>query len=121
MHASGIGKALLAEMDEDRLTRTLSNQNLEAFTDHTVTDLAQLRADLTRIRQRGYSIDDEEKNLGMRCIAAPIFDVHGEAIAGISISGPVSRVSRDDIDRLSAPVVEAAQALSLAIGGRVSP
>lgn len=118
MHASGIGKALLAEMDEERLIRSLSTQNLEAFTDHTVTNLDQLREDLAHIRTRGYSVDDEEKNLGMRCIAAPIFDVHGEAIAGVSISGPASRVGTDDIKRLSAPVVAAAQALTLAIGGR---
>ncbi|WP_120499184.1 HTH-type transcriptional regulator BhcR [Roseovarius sp. EL26] len=119
MHASGIGKALLAEMDDERLTRTLASHNIQAFTDHTITDLAQLREDLVRIRYRGFSVDDEEKNLGMRCIAAPIFDVNGEAVAGISVSGPVSRVGSGDIERLSAPVVEAAQVLSLAIGGRV--
>jgi IclR family acetate operon transcriptional repressor len=121
MHASGIGKALLAEMDDSRLERILISHRPQAFTHHTITDFTALREDLTRIRDRGFSVDDEEKNLGMRCIAAPIFDVHGEAIAGISISGPISRVSHDDVNRLSAPVVEAAQTLSLAIGGRISP
>lgn len=118
MHASGIGKALLAEMDDARLRRTLEGRVLEAFTDHTITDFERLREDLSDVRTRGFAIDGEEKNLGMRCIAAPVFDVAGEAVAGISVSGPVSRVSTEDIGRLSLCVVEAAQALSLAIGGR---
>lgn len=118
MHASGIGKALLAEMDDARLRRTLDGRVLEAFTDHTITDFERLREDLSDVRTRGFAIDGEEKNLGMRCIAAPVFDVAGEAVAGISVSGPVSRVSTEDIGRLSLCVVEAAQALSLAIGGR---
>ncbi len=118
MHASGIGKALLAEMDDARLRRALEGRVLEAFTDHTITDFAALRDDLAAVRARGFSIDGEEKNLGMRCIAAPVFDVAGEAVAGISVSGPVSRVSAEDTDRLSRFVVAAAEDLSLAIGGK---
>jgi len=118
MHASGIGKALLAEMDDARLRRTLEGRVLDAFTDHTITDFAALRDDLAAVRARGFSIDGEEKNLGMRCIAAPVFDVAGEAVAGISVSGPVSRVSAEDTDRLSRFVVAAAEDLSLAIGGK---
>lgn len=118
MHASGIGKALLAEMDEPRLRRAVEGRVMEAFTDHTITDFETLRDDLAAVRARGFSIDGEEKNLGMRCIAAPVFDVSGEAVAGISVSGPVSRVSAEDTDRLSRYVVAAAEALSLAIGGK---
>ncbi len=117
MHASGIGKALLADMDADRLNRTLAGQRLEMFTEFTITDLDSLVQDLTEIRARGYSIDGEEKNLGMRCIAAPVYDVNGEAVAGISVSGPTSRVRLEDIDRLSLCVKDAARTLSLAIGG----
>lgn len=117
MHASGIGKALLAHMDEARLVRVLGGAKLEAFTEHSITDATALRADLEAIRQRGYSVDDEEKNTGMRCIAAPVFDVNQEAVAGISVSGPTHRVSRAEIDRLSAPVIRAAQELTQAIAG----
>ena len=121
MHASGIGKALLAEMDSARLKRTLRNQTLEAFTKHTITEFDELENDLKDVRARGFAVDGEEKNLGMRCIAAPVFDVTGEAVAGISVSGPVSRVGPGDVDRMSACVVEAAKALSLAIGGEAIP
>ncbi|MEX0350668.1 MAG: HTH-type transcriptional regulator BhcR [Paracoccaceae bacterium] len=119
MHASGIGKALLAEMDDARLTRTLQGKPFEAFTEFTITDLSTLRDSLAEVRRAGFAIDGEEKNLGMRCIAAPVFDVNGEAVAGISVSGPTSRVGTNDIERLSSSVMEAAQALSLAIGGQV--
>ncbi|MFK7875927.1 MAG: HTH-type transcriptional regulator BhcR [Paracoccaceae bacterium] len=117
MHASGIGKALLAEMEPDRLARTLMGRTLAQFTDFTITDLETLQQDLDAIRARGFSIDGEEKNLGMRCIAAPVFDVNAEAVAGISVSGPTSRVGIQDIDRLSEAVIDAAATLTLSIGG----
>lgn len=120
MHASGIGKALLAQMDDDRLARRLAG-GLEAFTEKTVTDPDGLIADLRQIRARGYSYDDEERNLGMRCIAAPVFDINGEAVAGISVSGPTSRVTDGELDRLSRAVIDAARTLTGAIGGRITP
>ncbi|GKY89215.1 HTH-type transcriptional regulator BhcR [Sinisalibacter aestuarii] len=121
MHSSGIGKALLAEMDGDRLNRFLDSAPLDAFTDRTITNPADLRADLEAVRRRGYAIDNEEKNPGMRCIAAPVFDVGGEAVAGISVSGPTSRIGLDELARLSRPVMEAARELTLAIGGAAMP
>ena len=120
MHASGIGKVLLAEMDGDRLRRLLAEKELASFTEHTIVDPDDLVAELAKIRSRGYSIDGEEKNLGMRCIAAPVFDVNHEAVAGISVSGPTSRVGTDQILRLSEAVILAARDLSQAIGGEGS-
>ncbi|WP_170329450.1 HTH-type transcriptional regulator BhcR [Ruegeria arenilitoris] len=121
MHASGIGKALLAFMDEDRLDRLLSNTELQAFTDRSITNPGALKEDLAAVRAQGFSVDNEEKNAGMRCIAAPVFDINREAVAGISVSGPTSRVSEAEIERLSRPVIEAAHQLTLAIGGTVTP
>ena len=117
MHASGIGKALLAHMEDRRLARVLAGVGLQAFTGQTIIDAAALRDDLAGIRARGYAVDNEEKTDGMRCIAAPVFDMTGEAVAGISVSGPTSRVGLDDIDRLSVPVMAAARNLTRAIGG----
>lgn len=117
MHSSGIGKALLSRMDDTRQRRIIAAQGLEAFTPHTLTEPRSLIADLRISHARGYAIDDEEKNEGMRCIAAPVFDMNGEAVAGISVSGPTSRVSRPEIEAFSRPVMEAAKALTRAIGG----
>ena len=121
MHASGIGKALLAHMDEDRLDRLLAAVDLQAFTDRSIINPEALKKDLAAIRALGFSVDNEEKNSGMRCIAAPVFDINREAVAGLSVSGPTSRVSEAEIERLSRPVIEAARQLTLAIGGSATP
>lgn len=117
MHASGIGKALLAHMDPARLDRWLAARQLQPFTDRTITDRAALRESLQTIRDRGFSFDDEERNDGMRCIAAPVFDVNREAVAGLSVSGPSSRISPNQLETLALPVIEAARDLTRAIGG----
>lgn len=114
-HASGIGKVLLANMGEDQLKRVLSGP-MQAFTDKTLSDKNDLLRDLITIRERGYSVDDEERNIGMRCIAAPIQDVHGTTVAGISVSGPTSRISLDQIDPLAAKVTAAAREVSEHLG-----
>lgn len=120
MHASGIGKALLAHMDEDRLTRLLATGDLHAFTERSITRPQALKENLARIRADGFAVDNEEKNAGMRCIAAAVFDMNREAVAGISVSGPTSRVGVAEIERLSRPVMTAARQLTSAIGGEVT-
>jgi len=117
MHSSGIGKALLAHMDLDRRQRILQNITLEPYTKYTITDAEMLKHDLLDIQKRGYSIDNEERNLGMRCIAAPVFDFNREVIAGISVSGPTSRVGTEHISDMSVAVLHAAGALTQAIAG----
>ncbi len=118
MHASGIGKALLAEMDDARLDRVLGKAEPEVFTEHTISDAGAMRRELQAIRGRGFSIDGEEKTLGMRCIAAAVFDINQEAVAGISVSGPTSRVGPAQIPELSSAVITAANAVTAALGGK---
>jgi IclR family acetate operon transcriptional repressor len=117
LHASGIGKILLAAFTQDRLEK-FATQGLEKFTEHTNADLASLSADLEIIRTRGYSVDDQERNLGMRCIAAPIHNAYGEVVAGISVSGPTSRVSSDQVEEFATAVKSAAAAVSAALGAQ---
>lgn len=119
MHASGIGKALLAQWSEKGVAKMLASRTPEHFTEHTLTTQVALMADLTETLKRGYSFDAEEKNIGMRCIAAPVFDVTGEAVAGLSISGPVARISDGRIADIGAQVRESANALTRALGGVV--
>lgn len=119
MHASGIGKALLAFMPDDRRKAILSGRVLTRYTDQTLADHATLARDLGVSRARGYAVDADEKTEGMRCIAAPVFDAHGEAVAGISVSGPTSRITDGDISRLATKVTAAARNLSAAMGAVV--
>lgn len=121
MHASGIGKALLCRMDDRRQRQVLAASKLEKFTPHTLTDADAMIADLHAAKARGYAIDGEERNIGMRCIAAPVFNVFGEVVAGISVSGPTTRISEDRIEALALHVVDAAAQLTRAIGGNNRP
>jgi len=116
MHASGIGKALLAQMTDDRLSRYIATAPLDRFTGRTLTDPGALRADLQETRARGYALDDEEKTEGMRCIAAAVFDWTGEAVAGLSVSGPAGRISALKMPLLAEAVARAAAELTAALG-----
>jgi len=116
MHASGIGKALLSCYPADRLERLLDTRPLERFTEQTITRKDHLHAELRDIRARGFSFDNEERTPGMRCIAAPILNFHGEAVAGISVSGPANRMTLDQTDQIGRQVREAAETLSRSLG-----
>ena len=117
MHASGIGKALLADLGDDRVRAILQKKGLPGFTDKTLSTPAALLEDLERIRRRGWSLDDEERHRGMRCIAASIYNEHGEAIAGVSVSGPTVRMPDERLAELASQVKRAADAITGAIGG----
>jgi IclR family transcriptional regulator, acetate operon repressor len=118
IHASGIGKALLAYYPVERLDRIIREQGLPAYTPHTITDRAQLLDEMALTRTRGWAIDDEERTEGMRCIAAPIFNEFREAVAGVSISGPTVRVAREKAADYGTRVRAAADRITRAIGGQ---
>ncbi len=117
LHASGIGKALLAEMDREDVEKMLRRNGLAEFTARTLTAPDRLFADLTETRRRGWAYDDEERYLGMRCIAAPIFNTYGEAVAGVSVSGPTVRFPDNSVTDTAVKVREAASAITDLIGG----
>lgn len=117
IHASGIGKALLAYLPAAVVERIVREQGLAAFTTRTITDRARLGEELVAIRAQGWAVDDEERTEGMRCIAAPIFNEFREAVAGVSISGPVGRMERELGRGFGARVRAAADRITEAIGG----
>ena len=119
MHASGVGKALLAEFPEHRVRQICAVRRLERFTEHTITDLGELLSELAQVRRNGWAHDDEERSLGMRCVAAPIFNEHAEAIAGVSVSGPAVRVTPRKLDDYGPMVRRAADEITRSIGGRL--
>lgn len=118
MHASGIGKALLAQLPEERVRRILQRTGLAKFTPRTLIDPKSLAADLAGVRRRGWAIDNEERTPGMRCVAAPIFNEYREAVAGISVSGPAVRMTDERLGELGPQVVRAADSITVSIGGQ---
>lgn len=118
MHVSGIGKALLAWYPPDRVRGITARRGLPGFTGRSLTSAEALTADLAATRARGFAIDDQERAEGMRCIAAPIFNAHGEPVAGLSVSGPAFRMGLEGAGAIGARVRAAADSVTEATGGQ---
>jgi IclR family acetate operon transcriptional repressor len=95
-HCTGVGKALLAQIPEATAREIIGRTGLPAHTPHTITDPAVLMAELAKIRQRGYAVDDGEQELGVRCVAVPVLGA--PALSAISISGPQGRLPQEMIN-----------------------
>ncbi len=116
-HASGSGKAILAALPEDKRTAILGDSQLEALTTKTITAREALERQFAAIRARGYSYDDEENALGLRCVAAAIHDEHAEPLGAISLAGPIARLSDERILRLGPLVAQTAREITQKLGG----
>ena len=120
-HASGIGKAILAHLRPDRVDGDRRKHRAASL--HRQDACRRRRnssADLAEISARGWSVDDEERYPGMRCVAAAIFNEFGEPVGGVSISGPTVRVTPERLAAIGPEVRDAAAAITKMIGG-VSP
>lgn len=91
-HCTGVGKALLAQLPAKTVREMVGRTGMAAHTPHTITDPEALLAELARVRAQGYAVDDEEQELGVRCIAVPLPD--SPTPAAISVSGPSGRLTR---------------------------
>jgi len=117
IHASGVGKALLAGMSEQRVEQILERRGLPRYTERTIDNPADLRAELELTRRRGYALDDEEHAVGLRCVAAAVFDENARALAAISLSGPKARMVDERLGELGQAVRNTAEAITMALGG----
>ena len=117
LHCSGIGKALLAALPDAQLAKILHRHGLPRLTEKTIVKPADLRAELETARRVGYVVDDEEHAVGLRCVAAPLFDEFGEVVAAVSISGPAVRVTTDRIPVLGDLVRRTASQITAELGG----
>lgn len=118
MYCSGVGKAILATLSIEEVTKIWNESIIEKKTENTIVSLDKLLEVLERVRKCGYAIDDEENEIGVRCIAACIYDYRGKAKYAFSISAPVSRMSDERIKELSEYVLQVKNDLSLALGYR---
>ncbi|MCR9257131.1 MAG: helix-turn-helix domain-containing protein [Alphaproteobacteria bacterium] len=120
IHCSGMGKALLGAItDEAERERILAQAPLHRYTNKTRAEVDSLVADARQVQLEGYAFDDEEYAPGLRCVAAPIFDEHGEPVAAISLSGPSARLTDGRLPVLGAQVRNAALEVTRAMGGRI--
>jgi len=94
MHCSSVGKVFLAQLSDQELDALIKKNGLKKRTANTITDTDKLKHHLKVIRQKGFAVDDEENEKGIRCVGAPIFNQQGQVIAAISISGPTVRITK---------------------------
>jgi len=114
-HCTSVGKALLAYQAPELVNQVIE-LGLKRFTPNTITDGDALRSELATIRARGYAIDDEEIEEGLRCVAAPIRDHTGQVVSAISVAAPVQRMSKKNVQSTIPSVVAAANAISRRLG-----
>jgi IclR family transcriptional regulator, KDG regulon repressor len=117
LHCTGVGKSVLAFMT-DKERAAVMKAGLKRYTDYTVTNENQLNEHLAQIRRVGFAVDDQEREIGLRGVAAPIFNARGQVIAAISVSGPSLRVTYEKVAELAQIIREAAQEISRKLGYR---
>ena len=114
-HCTSVGKVLLAHQAPEIVDQVIEN-GLQRYTQNTIVDGDALRQELATIRARGYALDDEEIEEGLRCVAAPIRDHGGQVISAISVAAPVQRMSKKTVQSTIPSVVAAANAISRRLG-----
>lgn len=105
-YCTGVGKAMMAWLPEDELSKTISQQSFHRFTDHTIMDAEALRRELREIRLRGHGHDREEHEPGIICIAMPVLSEAGRVLGGVSVTTTTARKTLSDLDAI-APLLRA--------------
>jgi DNA-binding IclR family transcriptional regulator len=120
INATGVGKALVAYLPSAEVEAIIKKRGLRKRTPKTIISHARFLAELARVRERGYAIDDEENSLGARCIAAPVFDHLGRVAAAVGVSGSTGQVNRASVKKIAEMVRAAALKISHHLGYRQS-
>lgn len=117
-YCTAVGKAMLAELTEAEVNQIVRRWGLKTITPNTITTNSALKAELKAIRCRGYAIDNEEKELGLRCVSAAVRGDQGKLLAALSVSGPAFRVTQERVPEIGRAVMQAAMDLSYEFGYR---
>lgn len=116
VHATSVGKALVAYLPEAEIKALIRERGLKKLTSRTITTHAEFLRELERIRAQGYAVDDEENNLGVRCLGAPVFNRFGKVEAAVGVSGTTSQIDKVSLPKIAHVVIQAAQKISHQLG-----
>ena len=115
-HATGVGKVLLAALSSEKVREIMRSEGLCNLTENTITSPQDLQKELEKIRKNGFGIDNEECEVGAKCIAAPIRDYTNQVVAAVSVSGPSARLSEERLNELAEVIKDTAHKISEKIG-----
>jgi IclR family transcriptional regulator, KDG regulon repressor len=115
-YCTSLGKAMLSCLDEQDVKRILGKQAFTAYTANTIKNIEQLLVDVRAVRKRGYAVDNEEIEIGLRCVGAPIKDYTGAMVGAISVAAPSARLSSQKISAVGRLVVATAEEISEKLG-----
>jgi DNA-binding IclR family transcriptional regulator len=116
VYCTSMGKAMLAFQPEDAIEQIIAKIRFVRYTHKTIGSREALLKALERVRRRGYAIDDEEIEVGVRCIGAPIFNEHHRAIAAVSVSGPASRITVQSVPAIAEHLLRCCHEISASLG-----
>jgi DNA-binding IclR family transcriptional regulator len=116
LHATGVGKVILADKPWYEVEEILTKTGLPRITKYTITEMEEMKEELEQIRIKGYAFDNEECELGAFCVAAPIRDYTGNVIASMSVSMPTNRFSVKSKKTMIIEVLKQSMALSKKLG-----
>lgn len=124
IHCTSLGKCLVAHLSDGELDRLIGGRSLLRHNENTIVSPLQLKKELARTRALGYAMDDEEEEIGVRCIGAPVWNWEGAVVAAVSVTGSTGRIHSETLEQTASQVKKAALAISrqLGFGGdRVTP
>jgi len=116
MHCTGVGKVILAYLPDNIVKKIVKEKGLPKITIHTIDNEKALILELEKIRKQGYGFDLEENEIGISCIAAPIFNHNGDITAALSISGPTLRMTDEKMENLRETIVKTCSQISKRLG-----
>ena len=116
VNTTSVGKAQVAYLPTDEVEALLHLHGLKARTPHSITSRERFHRELARVRSQGYAVDDEENSLGVRCIAAPVFDSTGEIAGAVGVSATTSQIPHSGVAKMALLVKEAARRISHRLG-----
>src|SRR5262245_37268010 len=116
VHCTSVGKALVAWRPEAEVKALLKQRGMEKRTTKTIVVFSKYLQELAHVREQGFAVDDEENDLGVRCVAAPILDGAGQVVASIGVSGTITQNNLDHLPKVAELVKEAARKVSLQLG-----
>ncbi|HEX5481486.1 MAG TPA: IclR family transcriptional regulator [Terriglobia bacterium] len=116
LHCTSLGKALMAYLPSEEVSRIIEEHGLPRHNDNTICSKKRLKEEMERTTGRGYAVDDEEDELGLCCIGAPVFGFDNHVMASISIAGTTNQVTRENLRKLAEQVKQTAMAISQSLG-----